>query len=370
MHTDAKGHAVDHHRRRAGAAGRRGRRRLFGSKQGIGDRQLFQVQTDGHGHVWVGSSRGILRLSERELDEVAAGRRPGLHPLSLDVSDRRRDVVSTNVRQPGSLRDRPGRLWFATEHGPLMIDPARLQLNAAAARGAHRERVRRRAAGPARTGQRAAPRAGQPGVPVLGGDPAGTAQEPAPVHAGGFRSAAGSRPVRGGWPTTPTFRPVGTASASRAATPTASGTQRGDTLQFRLRPHFYRTAWFYSAAGGAAAGGGDRAVAVARAQPAPRIPGGVHRAQPGGARAARHLVAGDVGGRPAAARPAPAPGQRGARRRPRDGSAGGDHHQQPAGDPAVPQRSARAAGRRRRPGGGAGTPGRAADRRARARDRR
>ena len=244
----------------------------------------------------------------------AAG--PGLYPLSLDVSDRRRDVVSTNVRQPGSLRDHAGRVWFATEHGPLMIDPARLPLNAAAARGAHREGVRRRAPGPARTGQPAAPRSGQPGVPVLGGDAAGAAQEPAPLHAGGVRSAAGSRPDRGGWPTTPTSRPAGTASASRAATPTASGTSAGTRCSSGCGPTS-------TARPGSTACWAALLLAAVTSLWRLRVRS-LRReylaAFTERSRVARELhdtlLQGMSAVGPAAARPAPAPGQRGARARP------------------------------------------------------
>jgi len=246
MHTDTKGRLWV----TTGAALVRlgaGPPQLFGAKQGIGGRQLFQVQT-GRGHVWVGTSRGILRISERELDEVAAGRRPRVHPVSLDVTDRRRDVVSTNVRQPGSLRDRLGRLWFATEHGPLMIDPARLRVN---------ERPPTVRIENAFADGRPLKRGQDNDLPPGPGNlefrfSAVTLLEPYKslhrymlegfdrtwVEAGARRVAYYTNIPPGRY----RFRVQGS---------NADGVwnERGDTLQFRMRPHFYRTVWFYSLLG-------------------------------------------------------------------------------------------------------------------------
>jgi ligand-binding sensor domain-containing protein len=244
MHTDARGRlwiTTGAGLVRLGA----GPPQLFGSRQGISDRHLFQVQTDGRGHVWVGSSRGILRLSERELDEVAAGRRPRVYPQSLDVSDRRRDVVSTNVRQPGSVRDRLGRVWFPTEHGPLLIDPARLPLNARPpavridkavvdGRPVLRDQDNQLPPGPGNLEFRfSAVTLLEPHKSLhrymLEGFDGGW------IEAGSRRAAYYTNIPPGRY----RFRVQGS---------NADGVwnERGDALQFRLRPHFYRTGWFYS----------------------------------------------------------------------------------------------------------------------------
>jgi signal transduction histidine kinase len=219
--------------------------RMIGPREGIGDRQLFQVQTDGRGFVWVGTSRGILRISEQEMDEVSAGRRPRVNALSLDTSDRRRDVVSTNVRQPGSLRDRQGRLWFASEQGPVTIDPARLNLNPLPpsvrietafvdGQPVRRGRDNQLPPGPGNLEFRFS---------------AVTLLEPHKslhrymlegfdrdwVEAGSRRVAYYTNIPAGRY----RFRVQGS---------NADGVwnERGDSVQFRLRPHFHRTGWFYA----------------------------------------------------------------------------------------------------------------------------
>ena len=228
--------------------------RIFGPRQGLTDRQLFQVLTDGRGFVWVGSSRGILRLSEHDLDEVAAGRRPRLHFLSLDTSDRRRDVMATNIRQPGATRDSEGRLWFATEQGALMIDPRRLRVNDrpptvrienafADGRPVLRGRDNQLPPGPGNLAFRFSavtllePHKGLHRYMLEGFD-AGW------IEAGSRREAYYTNIPPGRY----RFRVQGS---------NADGlwNQEGDVLPFHLRPHFYRTPWFYALLAGLACAG-------------------------------------------------------------------------------------------------------------------
>jgi ligand-binding sensor domain-containing protein/signal transduction histidine kinase len=103
--------------------------RVFGADAGLGDRHLFQILDDDQGFLWLGTSRGLLRLSKGGLDDLAAGRRSHLDPLSLETTDRRRDVRAVNTRQPGAWRDGGGRLWFAADQGLLTIDPGHLRVN-------------------------------------------------------------------------------------------------------------------------------------------------------------------------------------------------------------------------------------------------
>jgi signal transduction histidine kinase/ligand-binding sensor domain-containing protein len=103
--------------------------RVFGADAGLGDRQLFQMLDDDQGFLWLGTTRGLLRLSGQGLDQLANGERAHLDPLSLETTDRRRDVRAAKTQQPSAWRDDGGRLWFAADQGLLMVDPARLRVN-------------------------------------------------------------------------------------------------------------------------------------------------------------------------------------------------------------------------------------------------
>ena len=102
---------------------------VFRAEARAGAPQLFQVIDDDRGYLWVGTGRGLLRLPKRQLIARANGEPARVDPLSLDTSDRRRDVVATKTRQPSAWKDNSGRLWFAADQGPLLVDPARLRLN-------------------------------------------------------------------------------------------------------------------------------------------------------------------------------------------------------------------------------------------------
>jgi signal transduction histidine kinase len=106
-----------------------GRTQVFGPAQGLAFDQLYQMLTDDQGYLWVGTSRGMLRLDRNALDQVARGQRRRIDPIWLDTSDDRRDVAATRSRQPGAWKSRDGRLWFATDQGLVTIDPRRLRLD-------------------------------------------------------------------------------------------------------------------------------------------------------------------------------------------------------------------------------------------------
>jgi signal transduction histidine kinase/ligand-binding sensor domain-containing protein len=106
------------------------RLRSFGAEAGLLPDQLYQVITDDLGFLWMGTSRGLVRVSARAVDDVARGRRQRVDLVSFERSDERRDVAATRVHQPGAWRARDGRLWFATDVGVVTVDPRHLRVNA------------------------------------------------------------------------------------------------------------------------------------------------------------------------------------------------------------------------------------------------
>jgi ligand-binding sensor domain-containing protein/signal transduction histidine kinase len=93
-------------------------------KQGLHDNGVFQILEDDRGHLWMGSNRGISRVSRQELNELAEGRRRAVTPLVFGTKD---GLVSAEVNggaQPSGLKASDGRLWFPTMAGVAVIDPA------------------------------------------------------------------------------------------------------------------------------------------------------------------------------------------------------------------------------------------------------
>jgi ligand-binding sensor domain-containing protein/signal transduction histidine kinase len=100
--------------------------RVFGTADGVPD-QLNQVLSDDLGFLWLGTGGGILRVAESDL--LNPQRRAPVRLVTFDTSDQHRDVSAMNVRQPGAWVGRDGRLWFASWSGALTIDPHRVRIN-------------------------------------------------------------------------------------------------------------------------------------------------------------------------------------------------------------------------------------------------
>ncbi|HEX4319572.1 MAG TPA: two-component regulator propeller domain-containing protein, partial [Acidobacteriaceae bacterium] len=80
----------------------------------------FSINTaieDKDGHLWLGTSRGIVRVSLSELHAVVDGRRSSLSSVILDKADGMRSSECGGPSRPASARLADGTLWFATTKG-------------------------------------------------------------------------------------------------------------------------------------------------------------------------------------------------------------------------------------------------------------
>jgi signal transduction histidine kinase len=220
----------------------------FGAAQGITPEQLYQVLSDREGHIWMGTSRGILRASKASLDEVARGRRERVEVISFEAFDRRRDSSARSVRQPGAWATRDGRIWFATDQGVVAIATDRLRTNTLPPPVVIDAVIV--------DGQRAAAGDGSVFPPGPGNLElhfgAVTLLEPDKAlhryRLEGFDTGwveAGTRRVA-----TYANIPAGT-YRFRVQARNGDGVwnEAGAAIGFRLRPHFYRTHWFHGLVG-------------------------------------------------------------------------------------------------------------------------
>jgi ligand-binding sensor domain-containing protein/signal transduction histidine kinase len=72
---------------------------------------------DRDGHLWLGTSRGIVRLSLTELHDVADGRQSQLSTVVFGKGDGMRSSECGGASNPTSTRTVDGTLWFATAKG-------------------------------------------------------------------------------------------------------------------------------------------------------------------------------------------------------------------------------------------------------------
>ena len=100
---------------------------VFRTRQGLPDDDIRQMLDDGQGHLWLGTRYGLVRVSKSEFAEVAAGRKDQLSFLMLGEDDGLAAGLNTGGNIPLSVRGFDGRLWFCTQEGLAMVDPARLR---------------------------------------------------------------------------------------------------------------------------------------------------------------------------------------------------------------------------------------------------
>jgi len=116
-------------------AWRGGRFLRFTQKDGLLSDNVAGISDDGES-LWLSTTRGISRVSKRQLREFAEGRRHSLEPLNYGVDDGLRSAQCAPGYPVGGggHRMNDGRLWFTTSRGLEIYDPrARRQAETAPA---------------------------------------------------------------------------------------------------------------------------------------------------------------------------------------------------------------------------------------------
>jgi ligand-binding sensor domain-containing protein len=96
---------------------------------GLFDDVVYQILEDGSGNLWLSCNNGISRVSKRDLDDFAAGRRSRITSVAYDSSDGMLSTECNGNVQPAGWKTSDGRLWFPTTRGVVIIDPANLREN-------------------------------------------------------------------------------------------------------------------------------------------------------------------------------------------------------------------------------------------------
>lgn len=101
----------------------------FRARHGLLEDRVWHILEDAAGNLWLASTKGVSRISLRELDDFAAGKTQRITPVVFGKADGMRSAeCDGGVGNPG-WRSRDGRLWFVTTKGAVTVDPARLRLD-------------------------------------------------------------------------------------------------------------------------------------------------------------------------------------------------------------------------------------------------
>ena len=103
---------------------RSGRVDVFTVREGLHDDGVWSVLEDARGALWMSSDRGVFRVPKADFEAVAAGRRRLLRSVAYGVDDGMATAECNGAGKPAGWRARDGRMWFATQRGVVVVDPA------------------------------------------------------------------------------------------------------------------------------------------------------------------------------------------------------------------------------------------------------
>src|SRR5207253_1941259 len=80
--------------------------------QGLYDDYLAHIVADGRGCLWFGADRGIFKVRQAELDDVAEGRSSRVRSIHYGRGEGLPSLQGNFGDSPDVLRSRDGRLWI------------------------------------------------------------------------------------------------------------------------------------------------------------------------------------------------------------------------------------------------------------------
>jgi signal transduction histidine kinase/ligand-binding sensor domain-containing protein len=96
----------------------------YSVKDGLFDDGVFRILEDAHGYFWISCSRGVYRVSKRDLNAFASGDLKKVTSTAYGKIDGMLDIECNGGVEPSGVKTRDGKLWFPTRNGVAVIDPA------------------------------------------------------------------------------------------------------------------------------------------------------------------------------------------------------------------------------------------------------
>jgi signal transduction histidine kinase/ligand-binding sensor domain-containing protein len=96
-------------------------------QQGLYNSYLSQIVSDGRGSLWFGSDRGIFKVRQDDLDDVADGRAQRILSVHYGEGNALPSLQASFGVAPNVLRSRDNRLWFPTLSALAVVNLDNLQ---------------------------------------------------------------------------------------------------------------------------------------------------------------------------------------------------------------------------------------------------
>ena len=95
----------------------------YTTAEGMFSNNVFSILEDGRGNLWMGSNQGIYRVSRRQLNEFAEGKRQRIDSVAYGKADGMLSAECNGRKHPSAFKAHDGRLWFPTLNGVAVVDP-------------------------------------------------------------------------------------------------------------------------------------------------------------------------------------------------------------------------------------------------------
>jgi signal transduction histidine kinase/ligand-binding sensor domain-containing protein len=97
------------------------------AKDGLYDDDVSGIVADNEDRLWMACSRGSFFVERTELLKLRAGEIARVTSTPFSLMDALRTVECQSGVQPVTWKAHDGRIWFSTDHGVVIIDPAHLR---------------------------------------------------------------------------------------------------------------------------------------------------------------------------------------------------------------------------------------------------
>src|SRR6266516_2238368 len=101
----------------------------YTTKDGLFDDGAFQIIEDARANFWISCNLGIYRIIKSELNDFAAGRLQQITSIPYNKRDGMLNSECNGGMQPAGIKARDGRIWFPTQQGVAVINPAAMPFN-------------------------------------------------------------------------------------------------------------------------------------------------------------------------------------------------------------------------------------------------
>lgn len=101
----------------------------YTSNNGLYNDGVFQILEDDSQNLWMSCNRGIYRVAKQQLNDFADGKISRISSTAYGKADGLLETECNGGQQPAGIRTRDGKLWFPTQRGVAVIDPATIRTN-------------------------------------------------------------------------------------------------------------------------------------------------------------------------------------------------------------------------------------------------